>query len=369
MYRSIYVLPLILLMLSTSASAQSSISIVGRVVDPNQAPLSNVKVTLGIAKIANPRDRIVSDKSNPFGLFQLAKSTVGNFSELYLWIEEPYAYKPKLVSAVKTDMWRQKIDDIILNRTLVGSIPLDEAAERVAAIFAIEQVKAKLKIQDYALSSKRANEIATGVLARCENIQKKGTLDSVVSNAAKLMNQENALFSDSKNSLLALSSQNDFVQLAKANQKKHNDIEIELSAYLKGNKNYSKNIAIYVNGINPTAIKPEWFAGGNASKHLWSNLQPKSENKLDHSFVVGSLKTRTMDTQLNSLKAGGLYVDTKKPPKTEDVERWFKKNPDNSKSLIKAMILADPNLTAFSKTEINNNIKAATPIVVPGKLH
>jgi len=367
MHRSIYVLPLILLMLSTSVSAQSSISIVGRVVDANQAPLSDVNVTLGIAKIANPRDRIVSDESNPFGLFQLAKSTVGNFSELYLWIEEPYAYKPKLVTAVKTDMWRQKIDDIILNRTLVGSIPPDEAAERVAAIFAIEQLKAKLKIQDSTLSSKRANEIATGVLARCENIQKKGTLDSVVSNAAKIMNEENALFSESKNSLLALSSRKDFIQLAKANQKNHTDIEIVLSAYLKGEKNYSKNIDLYVNGINPTAIKPEWFAGGNASKHLWANLQPKSENQFNHSFVVGSLKTGTIEPQLTSLKAGGLYVDIKKPPKTEDIKRWFKGNPDNSKSLMKALILADPNLTAYTKTEINKNIKAVTPIVVPNK--
>src|SRR5258708_39964029 len=106
---------------ASTADAQSSISVVGRVVNGDFAPIGHVSVTLGIASQPNPKDRIVSDSSSSHGLFQLAKSPIGNFSELYLWIEEPYSYPPTLVQAEKTDMWRKKLDDIVLKRTLIGA--------------------------------------------------------------------------------------------------------------------------------------------------------------------------------------------------------------------------------------------------------
>src|SRR5947207_2283398 len=87
---------------SAIACGQSSISVVGRVVK-NSAPERGVEVVLAIAPIKDDAARIVKDSSDVNGIFQLAKSPIGDFSELYLWVEEPYSIEPKPFKAVKTD--------------------------------------------------------------------------------------------------------------------------------------------------------------------------------------------------------------------------------------------------------------------------
>ncbi|MFH1299870.1 MAG: hypothetical protein ABIK07_02320 [Planctomycetota bacterium] len=364
MHHSTCLIPIIVGVLSTSVCAQSSISVVGRVVDENHAPL-RVEVTLGISMKADPRDRIVSDQSNSYGLFQLAKSTVGNFSELYLWIEEPYSYAPKPVAAVKTDMWRKKMDEIVLQRTLIGSIPPEEAIERIAAIYSIEHLKSKIGIQDTNVSTNTAKKLATNVLARCESIQEQGKLDSIISNVAKLVPPENAIFSESQPSLLALAKQDNFILLAQAEKNKQDDISKVISSYLQGKQEYSGKFVGYVNGLNAATIKPEWFVDREASARVWVNLQPNSGKRYENSFVVGSMKPEMLDGQLVGLKPTRLNVDINQPPKAEDVEKWFQSHPNNSKILLKAIILADPKLTAARKKDIDKNIMAPSAIVIP----
>ncbi len=362
---SICLLPMVVGALATSVNAQSSISVVGRVVDANFAPLNNVKVTLGIAAQPDPRDRIVRDPTNSYGLFQLAKSTVGNFSELYLWIDAPYFYGPTRIIAERTDMWRQKIDDIVLERTSIGTIPPKESAERVAAIYAIEQVKSKLGMQKPDVSKDTAMKLATSVLARCENIQQEGRLNAVVDNAANLLHRENAIFSEAQESLLRLAHEDDFMKLVKVEHERQNDITRLLASYLQGEQPYQGNIATYVNGLNPAAIRPEWFAGRRASERVWAYLRPKSANDAQDLFMLGSLNPEMMGDHVVRWNAGGLHIHVNEPPTTEDVAKWFAGNPNNAKVLYKAAILADPKLPDDRKREIDRRIKAAPPIVFP----
>lgn len=352
-------------LLSTPVLAQSSISVVGRVVNSGRAPLDGVSVTLAISSERNELDRIVSDRSNTNGLFQLAKANVGNFSELYLWIEEPYTFAPTRVAAMKTDMWRKKIDDIVLQRTTVGAIPLKEAAERVAALYEIEDLKIKLGLQDAAVGKNSAATLAQRVLAKCDEIQQQGKLKAVIDETAKLVDRENQLFSQSQSTLISLAENPEFALLANAEQLKNQEVDAALKDYLQGKRKYEEWLPAYVNGVSPTTIKAEWFIGKDASKHVWPSLRPRSgNNNFENAFTIGSLKP-SHDAGSDIRWPTALHVDVNEPPSADEVNRWFKAHSGNSKTLFKAIMLADPNLSDTNKKEVEVGIKAADPIVIP----
>jgi hypothetical protein len=360
----LWLIPVTFQVVVGTAEAAKTISIVGRVVTSGGHSVAGATVVLAIG--TKDKDRIVNDPTNDEGLFHLVKFPAGQFTELYVWIEEPYSHRPIKVAAIDADVLRSKLRQITVSRTKSGPLKKAEAADRMSTIFEIEQRKVELGISEPAAAQKVFEEQAKGLLARCDDVTNPAMLRELVTDARNKLSD-----SDREKFVMVvegwannLHSDQSFLQLATGEREKFEDLARFMPAYMRGETKLDAKRITYISGLDSNLFKPEWLATDVASQSLWKHCRP-TDATVPQGIIYLGANGGNPDGTFTWNPAHVLAVDAKTPPSRSAISQWVELNPAGGKFVFKIHALNDSSLSESMKAQLKTDFKGFDAVVIP----
>jgi hypothetical protein len=361
-------------LIAAPVEAAKMIAIAGRVVDASGQAIPAANVVLAIG--TKDHDKLVQDTTDVDGVFQLVRYPVGDFTELWVWIDRPYESHPVKVSGSSGDVFNSKLQQISVGRIKTGPISKSEAADRLSTVFEIERRKQNLGIVDAAASQRSSQRRIKEILARCEGAGEVATLKGVCEDAKNHLKPDDRgkSWQDTQNFVLGLPSDKGFQALVAVESQKFQEGTQFVADYMQGKVTFDPEQFRYASGLDPKRLKPNLFGTDLASKSIVNQFVPAGANPqqgtvllYDAAAAYDQYDTAYFNQSGFSFPLTGLAISQDQPPSKDAISTWVQSNPNGSKLVLKARALSDSALGKEDINEVNREFYGLNTLVLPAE--